>query len=112
MSAMTALITSACIGLSGAHQQACEKAIEAGSKQTGLEQSVDQIQKMVERKANNKAKDIIGKSGMDIAGGGIFLVKTAIDKSVKINLPTLGICDRISTQVGVNQNSMQMEWGF
>lgn len=110
--AMTALIVSACVGLSGVKQEACEKGLEAGAKQTGIEKGVDAIQKESERKAKYIALDLIGKSGMDMVGGGIFLVKTVADKSVKFNLPTLGLCDRITNRVGVDKYSLEMVWGF
>lgn len=112
MSTMTTLAISVCIGLSGAQQQACEKAIEAGAKQSGIEQNVDRFQRKIEKNATDKATDIIGKPGVDVVGGGVFVAKTIMDKSVRFNLPTLGICDRITNQIGVNQYSTQLEWGF
>lgn len=109
-SAMALMITSACLGLSGNGQQACEKALEAGSKQSGIEQNVDKTQKYIEKAADRKAHDLLGQQVMEIAGGGIFIAKTVVDKSVQFSVPTLGICDRITSQVGVDKYSMQMVW--
>lgn len=109
---MTVLIASACIGLSGNKQQACEKALEAGSKQTGIEQNVDKFQKVVERKAKDGAEDVIGKDGVDVVGGGVFVAKTIVDRSVKFNAPTFDLCDRVTSQVGIDKYSVELEWGF
>lgn len=109
---MAIMITSACMNFSGNSHEACTKAAEAGSKQSGFEQNIDAIQKDVERKADAKAHDYFGDTGMEIAGGGVFIVKTVVDKSVKFNAPTFGICDRITNQVGIDKYSILLEWGF
>lgn len=109
---MTAMITSMCIGLSGNVQEACTKALEAGSKQTGIEHGVELMQKNAEIKADRQAHYLLGDKGMEIAGGGVFLIKTAVDKSVQFALPTFGLCDRIINNVGTDKYSMQMFWGF
>lgn len=109
---VAAFITSACLGLSGNGEQACQKAMEAGSKQSGIEQNVNKFEKTVERKATYKATDLLGKAAIDVVGGGLFLAKTVVDKSVQFNVPTLGTCDKITNKVGVDKYSVQMEWGF
>lgn len=110
--AMTTIIASACMGLSGSANDACVKALDAGSRQTGIEQDVNMAQKTIERKANKEAYVLIGHTGMEIAGGGIFITKAVIDKSVQFNMPTMGMCDRITNNVGHDKYFLLLEWGF
>lgn len=109
-SAMALMITSACLGISGNGQQACEKALESDSKQSGIEQNVDQTQKYIEKTADRTAHEILGEQVIDITGGGIFIAKTVVDKSVQFNVSAFGICDKITSQVGVDKYSTQMIW--
>lgn len=110
--AITAIITSMCMGLSGNGHDACYKAGEAGAKQSGIEQEVDTLQKHVERDADKTAHEYLGETTMSVAGGGVFVVKTIVDKSLKFNTPTFGLCDRITNEVGINKYSLHLEWGF
>ena len=109
-SAMTLMITSACLGMNPSYHDACIKSLEAGTKQSGIEENVDRAQKIVEKTADQKAHQILGQQVMEITGGGVFIAKTVIDKSVQFNLPTFGVCDKITNQVGVDKYSMQMVW--
>jgi hypothetical protein len=111
-SAMAIMITSACMGLSGVTNDACSKALEAGSKQSGIEQDVDLLQKGLEREANKKARYLVGDTGMGFVGGGIFIAKTVRDKEVKFNVPTLGICDRITSNLGTEKYSLELMWSL
>lgn len=111
-SAMSLMITSACLSFSNINQEACNKAAEAGAKQSGFEQNIETVQKGIEKEADHKAHYILGDTGMEVVGGGIFLAKTVVDKSVNFNLPTLGMCDRITNHVGVDKYSLELVWGF
>lgn len=112
MSAVALMITSACISFSGNGHEACSKAAEAGAKQSGFEQNVDLMEKNVTQKADKEARILIGTTTFDIVGGTVFIAKTVVDKSVKLNVPTFGLCDKISTQVAPNKYSLHLEWGF
>lgn len=108
--AMTALIAGACLSFSGNGHEACSKAIEAGAKQSGFEQNVNKAEEIVTKEANGKAHYLLGDTGMEVVGGGIFIAKTVRDKSIQFNLPTLGICDRISSHVSPDNYGLQFVW--
>lgn len=112
MSAIAALITSACLGLSGSGQEACNKALEAGVKQIGIEQSVNTLEKNVSRDADQKGHYYLGDKGMEMVGGGAFLAKTIIDRALVFSAPTFGICDQIVNKVEPNKYSLQLQWRF
>lgn len=106
------LIAGACLSLTGNVHEACSKAAEAGAKQTGIEQNLNNMEKGIERIADRKAVNLIGEKGMGIAGGGIFIAKAVRDKSIILNLPTLGICNKIITEVGSERSELTLMWGF
>lgn len=112
MSAMAILIASACISSSGVKQEACEKGLQAGTKQFGIEKSVNILEDKVQNGAKLTAYDWFGKTGSDVLGGTIFLAKSVKDKSVSFGLPTLGIANRITTTAGVDVYRLNLEWRF
>lgn len=113
MSSLAALmIASACTGFTGNEKEACSKGLEAAGKQTGIEQNIGKVEKKLENNAKEKAQNWIGDIGMDIVGGTLFLVKTANDRSVRFNTPTLGICDKITTEIGTEKTGVNLEWRF
>lgn len=106
------MIVGACTSFSGNGKEACSKGLEAAGKQSGIEQNIGAAEKKLEDNAKDKAQDWIGNTGMDIVGGTLFLVKTAKDKSVRFSTPTLGICDKITTEVGTEKTGINLEWRF
>lgn len=106
------MIAAACANLSGPQKDACQKGLEAGGKQSGAEQIIYSTQKKIENNAKEAVQSFLGEEGMGVAGGTIFLTKTVINKSVKFSLPTLGICDKVTNQVGPDKYSLLMEWHF
>lgn len=109
---MSMLVAGACMTSSGNGEQVCSKTLEAGSKQIGMESIINTAEDKYSKKANKTAYSILGQSGMDVAGGGLFLAKTAIDKNVAFVLPTLGVADSITNQVGLGYYLVKIEWGF
>lgn len=110
MAAVAALIAGACMSFSGNGHDACTKAAEAGAKQSGFEQNIDQVEKDVTKKADKTVHLFLGDTAVDVLGGGIFVAKTVRDKSLQLNLPTLGICDKISGEVGTERSGIQFIW--
>lgn len=104
------LTTSACMGLSSVHTDVCNKSLEAGFKQSGLEQMVDGTQKYIEKRADVKAHYLLGDTGMGVVSVGIFIAKTVRDKAVNFNMPTIGICDKITNHVGTDKYAVELIW--
>lgn len=111
-SAMELIIVSACLGLSGNAKEACQKTIEASAKQTGIEQKINKAQYKVENKANKQVNRLFDKETVDVMGSTVFLAKTVSDKSVKFNVPNMGICDKITSEVGPNKYYLNTVWSF
>lgn len=113
MSSLAALIIAgACTGFNGNGKEACSKGLQAAGKQTGIEQNIGTAEKKLENNAKEKAQDWIGNTGMDIVGGTVFLAKTISDKSVKFDIPNMGIADKITSEVGTEKYYLNLVWRF
>jgi hypothetical protein len=113
MGSVTALIIAAsCTGFSGNGHEACSKAMEAGGKQSGIIQNIDTAEKKVSKDAEQEVHYLLGDTTFDVVGGGVFLAKTVREKSVQFNAPTFGLCDKITSQIGVDKYSLNLEWRF
>lgn len=109
-SLISAMIVSSCVGLTGSFKEACQKGIEAGAKQTGLEENVNKAEKRAEFLAHNQAVNLVGNTTIDIVGGTAFLYKTVTEKSIKLDLPTFGLCDNASSQIGDKSYYLNISW--
>lgn len=112
MSALEAIIMTTCIGLSGNVHDACEKALEAGSKQSGVAQNVGKFEDKVSRKADREARDIVGDTGMEAGAIGVSVVKTVVEKSATFRFPVFMPSMYLSTQIGVEKSQLGIEWKF
>lgn len=111
MAILESLIMTSCLGLIGDAQVACNKAIEAGMKQSGVEASSNQAEDVYVRKADTEAHSVLG-TDYNLVAATVFVVKTASDRSVSFGLPTFKVCDKISAQVGADKSALNMEWKF
>lgn len=112
MSLVDTLIISSCIGLSGPQKEACDHALLAGAKQSGVEASVNKMESKTTKKLANGAKEVLGKTSVDVVTGTAILVKAAADKAATIKLPTLGMCTSAVLKVGHEQSLLSVEWKY
>lgn len=111
-SVLSSLIVSACVGMSSPAKEACQKAVEAAGKQSGIEKQAMDAQKKLEKTAKREATELMGKTPVDVIGGTVFLVKAISDKSVGASVPTMGLADKIRIEVGEERSQIKMEWKF
>lgn len=113
MGAISNMILSACLSVHpGQARQACDNAVQAGLKQSGVEKHLDKTEKRIKRKAENQVDEFVGQEGKVIIGDSLLLIKTISDKSVKFKLPTFGLCDSATNEIGVDSYKVNMEWRF
>lgn len=107
-------LVSACIatGSTGNQQMACQKATEAGSKQSGIEKEMSDAEKHTLKKVEFEATDIIGKDGVNVVAGSVFLAKTLQSKSLSVGMPTFGLCSSIKTEIKQDSSIIKFEWKF
>lgn len=103
-------IVALCLGSVGSYNEACKKAIDAGSRQTGIRQRVDFFEAKTDEILMRHTMTFIGEDGVYVVGIGGFVYKTFKDKSLKFKLPTLGMCDSLGNQITAKSYGLTMEW--
>jgi len=106
------LIVSTCLGLSGQYNAACNGALTAGTKQTGIEKSVNDTQSLITTFADKKAKYYIGEKPLSYLGSALFIKKIADERKVNLNLPHIFLYDSASTELSENSCKLNMQWNF
>jgi len=112
MSIIDALIVTSCVGLSGMQQDACEKALTAGSKQSGIEVNVDHMESKTTKKLDKGAREYLGVTTVDVVAGTAIVAKTIADKAATIKLPNLGICNIMVLKVNHEKSLLSLEWKY
>lgn len=112
MSVMETLILTACMSTSGVSHDACVKALEAGSKQTEVEQNVNRAEDRVSRKADAEARELVGDTGMSAAASLGFVVKSVAEKSATFKFPVFTPQMYLSTQIGSEKSMLGLEWKY
>ena len=112
MAILEALISLSCAGLSGNPHDACTKALQAGSKQSGVEQNVNHVEDHYSKLADQQARYLVGNDGM-MAGAVIGGTgKAIIDKTATFKFPIFMPSMCLTTQVGVSKSMLGLEWKF
>lgn len=105
-------LVAACVSVQGQYHEACNKALDAGTRQVGIRQQVDNAEDKSLQLVNAKAENTIGKDGMWVVGSGFFVYKTARDKSLDFKLPTLGLCNSVTNHVTADSYNIKLNWNF
>lgn len=105
-------IVAACVGVNPTYHEACDKALDAGTRQAGWRDSVDRTEDGLINYTTNKVKSFVSKDVVWVVGSGAFIYRTARDKSINFRLPTLGVCSSASSQVTVGSYQVNLNWNF
>ena len=105
-------IIALCVGAHGNANTACQKAIDAGSRQVGLRQNVELVQDHAVHVANYQVEKNLSKDQFAALGAGIYLYKLARDKHLSVRTPTLGLCDRATTDLTLDTYQLLLKWSF
>jgi hypothetical protein len=85
MNFLTTSLASVCIGLApGPQLDGCNKAIEAASKQTGLDAVGSDIENKCNDKAISIAKDTLGVKSVNFLGTTAYIVKSIQTQSISV----------------------------
>lgn len=103
------LIAASCA--SGQYNQACSKAMEAGTKQTGIYQNVDKAESMGKQEALKTVTNVAGETPAAVVG---VAAKSYHDKGVTYSFKPVDVLsiDRITTRVGKGTGTLNFEWRF
>ena len=112
MALIDVLIVSVCVGSVGSVKDACNKSLEAGTKQSGIERNVNAAERRLTKKLDNGARDLFGNPSVDVLAGSVILTKALIDKTATVRLPSFGICSSMNAQIGKEKSLLNLEWKF
>jgi hypothetical protein len=109
---LESLIVAGCVGLSGQQNDACQKALTAGSKQSGLEQTTGSYENHESNLWLSRANDWFGKDAVGIMGGAGWLAKSAIERKASFGLPSFGICNSVKFEFNQSAEKLIFQWRF
>lgn len=112
MSLIATTLASACIGLTGNQLDACNKAVEAGVKQSGLEAISNNAEDKVNIMTQKVVKDHVNDDIISISGSIIYISKAVQTQSISVNIPTAGLCSTASAQINASNSNIKLEWKF
>jgi hypothetical protein len=107
MALLDSLIVASCIGLSGQANDACEKALEASAKQSGVEKTTSDYEKHELKNLEDDAVSFMGKDVVNVTGGMIWLTKSLVDKKA-----SFGIYGPLSTEIAPDLTRLVLKWKF
>lgn len=110
MPLMSWAIQLACQNAYSNHTDACNHALEAGSKQIGLFQTDEKVENYYTLQAKETATSTFGTGATDIVGGTAYFYKVYRNKAIDFKLPTLGLADSASNHITTNSYSINLSW--
>lgn len=105
-------IIMACAGTDARYIKACNATSEAVTKKVGFYDNAVQIEKAANKIALRKATNAVGEEPVAVAGAGIFAYKVVRDKSLAFGLPNFGVCNSLSSTVGLNFYQLRFSWNL
>lgn len=104
-------VTAFCVGVApGTYNNACNHAIDAGTKQTGLRQNADRLEDFSVSKINQHVEKDLGRPVASTIAVGSYLYRVVNEKSITVRVPTLGICNSAKSQITPNSAKLMLEW--
>jgi len=103
-------LTTICLSVSapGQYGEACNKGLEAGARQTGAYQVLEDE----ERKTILHTEETVGKTTTHAAIGGVFLYRAYKTKSIAFKMPKTDVADYILNEVTPNSYRVNLGWHF
>lgn len=112
MGIIDTLIVTSCVGLSGMQQDACNKALTAGSKQSGLENNMNTAESKTLKTLDKDSRETLGNTTVDVLAGTAIVAKTISDKAATVKLPSFGLCNSIVLKVNHEKSLLSLEWKY
>ena len=93
-------------------QDACNKALTAGSKQSGVENNMNTTENKTLKNLDKNSRDYLGNTTVDVIAGTAIVAKTVADKAATVKLPNFGICNTIVLKVNHEKSLLSLEWKY
>ncbi len=107
MGLLDALIATSCMGLAGQQNEACEKALQAGSKQSGFDQMANGYENNQLKYLQDNANYFIGKDKIETIGAIGWLTKAAVERKAAV-----GLTRTLSLVFDMKTGQLVIRWSF
>lgn len=107
MAILDSLIVAGCVGLSGQSNDACTKALDAGTKQSGIAQSANAYENHELKIFEQHAYSWFGKDAVGVVGGMVWMGKSVAEKKAHV-----GIYGPVSLDIGAGLTALVFKWTF
>jgi hypothetical protein len=84
--------------------------MDAASKQTQVYQYSQKGENYFITDAKGKSYSLLGQDLTEVLIGSIYAAKAYEKKELDLRLPNAGVCDSLSTKVGIDTYSLSMKW--
>jgi hypothetical protein len=108
----SAISTVCSLLLSGTYNNACNKAADATTTKIGIKQEDIKDEDIFQKYMLNQSYKLVGKETVYTAGAGVYLYKIYSDKKVTIEIPNLGFCDSMHSDLSMTNYTLQFKWSF
>lgn len=105
------LITMFCAYFSG-YADVCLKTAEAASKQVGLHEQVEKVESELQKTAESKTVNVIGKDGYKNIGYAAAVGKIGLGESAQVKIRGGMICDTVVLSRSKEKNLVLLNWNF
>lgn len=106
----SAIIAMCASAATAKYNDACNKALDAATRQYGLRQSVDGAEDKTVQYVTTTAQRHSPKAIQEAAAAGFFVVKTAKDKRLFFKIPTFGLCSSMEGQLEPSKYGLLVKW--
>lgn len=112
MPLMSLGIASLCMSVAapGQYNTACSKAVEAGTKQSGIYQLMDKTEQNQLTTATKTGQDLFGDEVVEVIAAGAYSYRVYNNKALRFKLPDMGIADSISNTITPNSYTLNFQW--
>lgn len=105
------MVATICAGVSGP-QNVCNKTLEAANIQSGLYQSVNQIENTLKNKAEKEAQKTIGNSAYKLFAYGVIATKISSGGTGSVRIGGGSFCNNVIFVGSKKQGSLGFGWNF
>jgi hypothetical protein len=92
---------------------ACNKSIGASSVQdVSAKADIANKEDLFQKYMMNESFQLVGKQTIYTIGAGAYLYNVYQQRKVTIDIPNLGICDSLHTDLSLSSYTLQLKWSF
>lgn len=109
---LSSTITTLCVHSATGYNMACDKALDAGTQQSGIRQQADQIEDYNMRRLNKGAENSLGRDTSAVIAFSAIAASTIIKRRVVTKLPPVFWCHDMKIELTPEVYVLNLNWHF